>query len=381
MVAPLGYSGRGNLAAIRGRTGQRPFLVALQQQAQRGKVLQANRPHEHRQQNEEQRHIQGGNPLLFLPSCSRIFFCVGPSLRCSSTVALAANRCASPAPAIKPADATATTARQPYKFKSAAHRDMVVLSTRLHLQDLLLQRFGRLRTAECCLLRKVSGTQQLLLLWADLLVQQNPEKPPADAYFVPPELYRLPDAKVSSNTTNSKRQEQTREYRRVRPWPIPHGVMRLLVLTQVLLQRDRELRWLMQRIDPRGVGGHCDSSRDCVPVPHFPSVLQQEVPRFPYEPQQLEMLRDTYGLLKWPFRPVRGAAKAAAAAAVATGSAELPQISQAEPTSEGVAAAVAAVAAAVDRGDVRRANSKVRTRCCTDAIYAPDETETGAYVW
>ncbi|CDJ58773.1 hypothetical protein, conserved [Eimeria maxima] len=221
---------------------------------------------------------------------------------------------------------------------------MVVLSTRLHLQDLLLQRFGRLRTAECCLLRKVSGTQQLLLLWADLLVQQNPEKPPADAYFVPPELYRLPDAKV-------------------------------------LLQRDRELRWLMQRIDPRGVGGHCDSSRDCVPVPHFPSVLQQEVPRFPYEPQQLEMLRDTYGLLKWPFRPVRGAAKTAAAAAVATGSAELPQISQAEPTSEGVAAAVAAVAAAVDRGDVRRANSKVRTRCCTDAIYAPDETETGAYVW
>ena len=158
----------------------------------------------------------------------------------------------------------------------------------------------------------------------------------------------------------------------------------LLLLTQALLQRDRELRWLMQRIDPKGVGGRCDFSRDCVPVPHFPSVLQQEVPRFPYEPQQLEFLRDTYGLLKWPFRPVRPAARAAAAAAaagVAAGNAEVPQISQAEPTTEGVAAAVAAVAAAVDCGDVRRANSKVRTRCCTDAIYSPDETETGAYVW
>ncbi|CDJ48115.1 hypothetical protein, conserved [Eimeria brunetti] len=270
------------------------------------------------------------NPSFQLPRRASICCLVGVSVRCSATAA-----------------GDAATEEQPYKFKSAAHRDMVVLSTRLHLQDLLLQRFGRLRTAECCLLRKSSGTPRLLLLWADLLVQQNPENPPADAYFVPPELYRLPEVKA-------------------------------------LLQRDRELRWLMQRIDPKGVGGPCDSSRDCVPVPHFPSVLQQEVPRYPYEPQQLELLRDTYGLLKWPFRPVRGtarAAAAAAAAAVAAGNAEVPQISQAEPTTEGVAAAVAAVAAAVDRGDVQRANSKVRTRCCTDAIYAPDETETGAYVW
>ncbi|XP_026192329.1 uncharacterized protein LOC34617921 [Cyclospora cayetanensis] len=219
---------------------------------------------------------------------------------------------------------------------------MVVLMTRLHLQDLLLQRFGRLRTAECELLRKVTGTPRLLLLWAELLVQENPANPPANAYFVPPQLYALPEVKA-------------------------------------LLRKDKALRWLMQRIDPKGRGGPCDATKDCVPSPHFPSVLLQQVPQFPYEPQQLEMMRDSYGLLKWPFKPVKGAAEAAAAAAAST--AAPPPISEAEPTPEGVAAAVAAVAAAVDRGDVQRAKSKVLTHCSSDVLYAPDETETGAYVW
>ncbi|CDJ38132.1 hypothetical protein, conserved [Eimeria tenella] len=246
----------------------------------------------------------------------------------------------SAAAAVAAVEAPATTT---YKFKSAAHRDMVVLSTRLHLQDLLLQRFGRLRTAECCVLRKATGTPRLLLLWAELLVEQDPARPPASAYVVPPELYQLPEVKD-------------------------------------LLREDGELRWLMQRIDPKGKGGMCDSSKDGVPVPHFPSVLQQDVPRFPYEPQQLEFLRDTYGLLKWPFKPLRGAAAAAVAAAT-TGSGPIQPITEAEPTVEGTSGAVAAAAAAVDRGDVKRANSQVLTQCSTDAIYAPDETETGAYVW
>lgn len=155
-------------------------------------------------------------------------------------------------------------------------------------------------------------------------------------------------------------------------------MVRLVV--QDLLREDGELRWLMQRIDPKGKGGMCDSSKDGVPVPHFPSVLQQDVPRFPYEPQQLEFLRDTYGLLKWPFKPLRGAAAAAVAAAT-TGSGPIQPITEAEPTVEGTSGAVAAAAAAVDRGDVKRANSQVLTQCSTDAIYAPDETETGAYVW
>ncbi|CDI73911.1 hypothetical protein, conserved [Eimeria praecox] len=345
MVSPLIWAGHGRLPAVRVCKGPRPFYASPQQQTQRAPAHPgAWTPPQ--QQQYQQQHMLMRNPSLRMTCRRSISWGTRGSIRCSATAAAANRSTTSASPGMHAAEACAT-ASQPYKFKSAAHRDMVVLSTRLHLQDLLLQRFGRLKTAECCLLRKASGTPRLLLLWADLLVQQNPGNPPANAFFVPPELYRLPEVKA-------------------------------------LLHRDRELRWLMQRIDPKGVGGPCDSSRDCVPVPHFPSVLQQEVPRFPYEPHQLEMLRDTYGLLKWPFKPLRGAARAAAeaaAAAVAAGNAEVPQISLAEPTREGVAAAVAAVAAAVDRGDVQRANSKIRTRCCTDAIYAPDETETGAYVW
>ena len=107
------------------------------------------------------------------------------------------------------------------------------------------------------------------------------------------------------------------------------------------------------------------------------------MPQYPFEPQQLELLRDTYGLLKWPFRPTKGAPAAVRAAAAADdeGRPAIRPITEADPTPEGVAAAVAAVAAAVDEGDVQRANSSVATACNTEAIFAPDETETGAYHW
>ncbi|OEH73891.1 hypothetical protein cyc_00811 [Cyclospora cayetanensis] len=224
-----------------------------------------------------------------------LWFETASRARYSSSVAPAAGAveetsAAATAAEVPPTEASGapTEADPPYTFKSAAHRDMVVLMTRLHLQDLLLQRFGRLRTAECELLRKVTGTPRLLLLWAELLVQENPANPPANAYFVPPQLYALPEVKA-------------------------------------LLRKDKALRWLMQRIDPKGRGGPCDATKDCVPSPHFPSVLLQQVPQFPYEPQQLEMMRDS--------------------------------------------------------GDVQRAKSKVLTHCSSDVLYAPDETETGAYVW
>ncbi|KAL8428122.1 hypothetical protein Efla_005825 [Eimeria flavescens] len=244
--------------------------------------------------------------------------------------------------------ATAAAAARPaYSFKSEAHRAMVIACTRLRLQDLLLQRFAAPRTAESRALLRGRGVRRLLLLWAELLVQQNPDDPPADAFFVPPQLYRLKE-------------------------------------TQALLEEDGEARWLLRRIDPGGAGGLCDSSSDCLPVPTYPSVLQQQLPLFPFEPQQIEYYRDTYGLLKWPFKPVPSAAGAAAAAGgegeAAAASAAVPQIAAAEPTPEGVAAAVAAVAAAVERGDVRRANSKALAACNTAALYAPDETETAPYV-
>ena len=202
MISPPTYAGHGRFQAVRGRRAQRLLWASLHQQTQRA----AARPVEWMQQQRQQQHALMRNPLPPLPRRSSSFSHVGASIRCSAT--------ATAADALQTEGATAT-ARQPYTFKSAAHRDMVVLSTRLHLLDLLLQRFGRLRTAECCLLREASSTPRLLLLWADLLVEKDPEHPPADAYFVPPELYRLPEVKVSNrsrkriSSASFKRRERT----------------------------------------------------------------------------------------------------------------------------------------------------------------------------
>lgn len=98
----------------------------------------------------------------------------------------------------------------------------------------------------------------------------------------------------------------------------------------------------------------------------------------------MEFIRDTYGLLKWPFKPVRASVHRAAEKSdkvTTTASKDLPFVSQASPTPASVTAAVAAVATAVDAGDVRIARCPYATAnpCTTSAIYAPDEMETGAY--
>ncbi|KAF8822591.1 hypothetical protein IE077_003388 [Cardiosporidium cionae] len=146
--------------------------------------------------------------------------------------------------------------RRPFTFKSDSHRHLTIMMTRSTLQNSLLERFGIVGQMECRILGKPNFLP-VLTEWASYLVNQSPENPKVDPFMIPQKI-----------------------------------------LSQHYIKRcmdSPEVKWLVERIQQ-------DKSLDCIPRPHFPSVLKLEMPRWPFNPYELEQMQAQYGLLKWPFR-------------------------------------------------------------------------------
>ncbi|ORM40095.1 uncharacterized protein BXIN_1329 [Babesia sp. Xinjiang] len=148
-----------------------------------------------------------------------------------------------------------------FKFKSEAHRTMFLRMVALQIRCNLLRRFGGVRQQECRLLRTKSA-RQLLLHWAEDIVDRLPNEAPAQAAFVARESYKVPQ--------NVLRQDNV----------------------QTILRNDVSIRWLVARLE--------DGSA-LVPKPYFPSLLRYNMMQFPFAPYDIDKARHLYGLLKFPF--------------------------------------------------------------------------------
>uniref|UniRef100_UPI00389B3A66 mL164 n=1 Tax=Toxoplasma gondii TaxID=5811 RepID=UPI00389B3A66 len=227
------------------------------------------------------------------------------------------------------------------RFRSAVHREMIVAMTRTHLQNLLLKRFGTFKTQECRILASPAFSAVVLKAWASAVVDANlrldGEGAMRLAYASPPPAV-LSDPKVKE-----------------------------------LVASDPEAAWMLKKLSCQSVASFASLPReeealeevvrvkqkDNVPQPHFPSVLKMDHPQFPYEPHELEKMRDLYGvLLKWPYRE------------------------------QGQVASVAARRASLEskreerlrKGETEVAGQlKVTTGCSDSYVYAPSEMETGLY--
>ncbi|PFH33898.1 hypothetical protein BESB_070500 [Besnoitia besnoiti] len=288
----------------------------------------------------------------------------------SSASASSASASSASASASASFSSSATAASAPSRFRSAAHRDMIVAMTRTHLQNLLLKRFGTFKTQECRVIAKPEFSAAVLRAWAGYLVDHNLR---LDGEAGMRLAYAAPPAKVLKDP-------KVRE----------------------LIRRDLEVRWLVDKLVAQniaateglaaesGTGGGATAAAeeeelarsiervkkaDNVPQPHFPSVLKQDHPQFPYEPYELEKMRDLYGvLLKWPYREKGEVMSVTARRAemekkreerIRRGEEEAGEEGEGEGAEE-------------DAHEVA-GQLKVTTGCSDAYVYAPSELETGLY--
>ncbi|PHJ26020.1 hypothetical protein CSUI_000125 [Cystoisospora suis] len=257
------------------------------------------------------------------------------------------------------------------RFRSAVHREMVVSVTRTHLQNLLLRRFGTFRTQECRVIKSREFTSVVLSRWAAVLVDQNlrldGENGSILAYSAPP-FDVLKDSKVKN-----------------------------------LIARDLEVRWFVNKLIANNVStvgiddgeggqeGDEDERRikkvqegDHIPQPHFPSVLRQDHPQYPYEPYEMEKLRDLYGvLLKWPYRErglVRSVAMRRAELERRQEEKELLEAGVREDEEPGRRKSRLKEGSTEKEEKPEAAGQlRITTGCSDNYIYAPSEMETGLY--
>ncbi|KFH12961.1 hypothetical protein TGMAS_309390 [Toxoplasma gondii MAS] len=238
------------------------------------------------------------------------------------------------------------------RFRSAVHREMIVAMTRTHLQNLLLKRFGTFKTQECRILASPAFSAVVLKAWASAVVDANLRLDGEGAMrlaYAPPPPAVLSDPKVKE-----------------------------------LVASDPEAAWMLKKLSCQSVASFASSlpreeealeevvrvkQKDNVPQPHFPSVLKMDHPQFPYEPHELEKMRDLYGvLLKWPYRE-QGQVASVAARRASLESKREERLRKGEVTEE---------ATQEDETEVA-GQLKVTTGCSDSYVYAPSEMETGLY--
>ncbi|CEM04499.1 unnamed protein product [Vitrella brassicaformis CCMP3155] len=142
-------------------------------------------------------------------------------------------------------------------FRSKVHRDLVVLQCRNKLKERLLDRYLSVGHMECRVIRKRSFLP-VLTKWAEVNVTNNPREPDTDPHIIPTPVLSSSELKRA-------------------------------------VSDDVEVEWLMERL-------RLPQKEDCVRRhPYYPKIMDKPMPQFPYTPYQLEMLRDFYGLIKWPW--------------------------------------------------------------------------------
>lgn len=233
--------------------------------------------------------------------------------------------------------------------------------TRTHLQNLLLKRFGTFKTQECRILGKPAFSAVVLKAWASWLVDQNlcldgeagfrlAYAPPPPAVLKNPKVRELMATDLEVHWLMTKLTNQNTA--------AVSGVSPASERASTDLASDPDAERRIQMV----------KKADNVPQPHFPSVLKMDHPQFPYEPYELEKLRDLYGvLLKWPYR--EGGQVPSVAARRAEMERKREERVRRGEEEEG----------AREESEEVAGQLEVTTGCSDSYVYAPSEMETGLY--